>query len=42
MADDLPCGENSHAFKDLLIQHLGQYEEFCDIEEIEKVMAEDI
>lgn len=26
VADDLPCGENSHDFKHLLIQTLGWYE----------------
>lgn len=26
VADNLPCGENSHNFKDLLIQTLGKYE----------------
>lgn len=27
VADKLPCGENSYAFKDLLIKKLGRYEE---------------
>lgn len=26
VADDLPCGENSYAFKDLLVARLGAYE----------------
>lgn len=26
VADDLPCGENSYAFKELLINNLGVYE----------------
>lgn len=26
VADNLPCGENSHAFKDMLINRLGSYE----------------
>jgi hypothetical protein len=30
VADDLPCGENSYDFKNLLIQKLGEYE---DLEE---------
>lgn len=29
-ADDLPCGENSYAYKDLLIEKLGRFE---DLEE---------
>ena len=27
VADDLPCGENSYTFKDLLIHTLGEYED---------------
>ncbi len=27
VADNLPCGENSYAFKDLLIHTLGEYED---------------
>ena len=27
VADNLPCGENSYEFKDLLIDALGKYEE---------------
>lgn len=27
-SDNLPCGENSYAFKDLLINTLGKYEHF--------------
>jgi hypothetical protein len=27
VADDLPCGENSHQFKKLLIDKLGAFEE---------------
>lgn len=27
VADDLPCGENSHEFKKLLIDRLGMFEE---------------
>jgi hypothetical protein len=27
VADDLPCGENSHEFKKMLIDKLGAYEE---------------
>lgn len=27
VADNLPCGENSYTFKDLLIKKLGEYEE---------------
>lgn len=27
VADNLPCGENSHDFKNLLIQNLGKYED---------------
>jgi hypothetical protein len=42
VADDLPCGENSYEFKNLLIKTLGQYEEFCDVEEVIKVMGEDV
>ena len=34
VADNLPFGENSHAFKDLLINTLGQYEDFGTIEEV--------
>lgn len=30
VADNLPCGENSYTFKDLLIKKLGEYE---DLEE---------
>lgn len=26
-ADDLPCGENSYEYKDLLIEKLGRYED---------------
>lgn len=30
VADNLPCGENSYTFKDLLVKKLGEYE---DLEE---------
>lgn len=30
VADNLPCGENSYTFKDLLVKQLGEYE---DLEE---------
>lgn len=35
VADDLPCGENSYAFKELLINNLGEYE---DMEEQGKII----
>lgn len=33
VADDLPCGENSHEFKKLLIDRLGMFEEAESIDE---------
>lgn len=29
-ADDLPCGENSYEYKDLLINKLGKYEDLLE------------
>lgn len=35
-ANDLPCGENSYAFKDLLIEKLGRYESMGEPEDFHR------
>lgn len=34
VANDLPCGENSHQFKELLINKMGEYESLGSPEEL--------
>ena len=43
VSDKLPCGENSYAFKELLINELGFYEDlfkYCSKEEVSTMKEE--
>lgn len=38
VADELPCGENSHEFKHLVISKLGEYESLGTVEDFKTAL----